>query len=103
MKGKLYFFLFYFFDLRTCSIVKEDGQPEPSYQYLSPNLMERHPNIFSSSTSHTNVIVMTNLKLWNCLPMMQAKVGPTMEPGRGSSLIPAVHKSMSSGLSYSSE
>ena len=29
-------------------MVKEDGQPEPSYQYRSPNLTESHPNIYSS-------------------------------------------------------
>ena len=28
------------------------------------------------------------LKLWNCLPMTQARVGPTMLPGRGLSVIP---------------
>ena len=39
-----------------------------------------------------------NLKLWNCLPMMQAKVGPTMDPGRGTSEMPADHMSMSSTL-----
>ena len=33
-------------------MVKEDGQPEPSYQYLSPNLMERYPNIYSSSLKY---------------------------------------------------
>ena len=33
-------------------MVKDDGQPEPSYQYLSPNLMEMHQNIFNSLTSH---------------------------------------------------
>ena len=32
--------------------------------------------------------------------MMQAKVGPTMEPGRGCSVTPAVHRSMSSGEAY---
>merc|ERR1711970_955368 len=63
----------------NCSRVKEDGQPPFSYQNLSPYL-----------------------KLWNCLPTMQAKVGPTMEPGRGLSVTPAVHKSISSGDSYSS-
>ena len=34
------------------------------------------------------------------MPIIQAKVGPTMEPGRGLSLIPAVHRSRSSGLEY---
>ena len=76
----------------TCSWVKEDGQPPPSYQNLSPYLEEAEFQRTVSLIGHNY------LKLWNCLPMMQAKVGPTMEPGRGRSLMPAVHRSMSSGL-----
>ena len=77
------------------SVSKPDGKV-PKYLIFTA----LQPNIYSSDT---NVIAVLNLKLWNCLPMMQAKVGPTMEPGRGSSLTPAVHRSMSSGLSYISE
>ena len=58
----------------SCSRVKEEGQPPFSYQNLSPWR-----------------------KLWNCLPIRQAKVGPTMLPGSGLSVMPADHRSMSSG------
>ena len=54
----------------SCSREKEDGKLEFSYQNLSPNLM-----------------------LWNDLPITQAKVGPTREPGRGISVIPADQRS----------
>merc|ERR1719189_2047974 len=61
----------------SCSRVKDDGQPPFSYQNLSPCL-----------------------KLWNCFPMRQARVGPTMLPGSGLSVIPADHRSISSGDAY---
>merc|ERR1719189_887508 len=61
----------------SCSRVKDEGQPPFSYQNLSPNL-----------------------KLWNCLPIRQAKVGPTILPGSGLSVIPADQRSRSSGEAY---
>ena len=61
----------------SCSRVKDEGQPPFSYQNLSPCL-----------------------KLWNCLPMRQARVGPTILPGRGLSVMPADHRSISSGEAY---
>ena len=41
-----------------------------------------------------------NLKLWNCLPIRQANVGPTILPGRGLSVMPADQRSRSSGEAY---
>lgn len=61
----------------NCSRVKDEGQPPFSYQNLSPCL-----------------------KLWNCLPMRQARVGPTILPGSGLSVMPADHRSISSGEAY---
>lgn len=54
--------------------VKLDGYPLFSYQNLSPKR--------------------SSLKV---SPIRQAKVGPTMEPGRGLSVTPPLHKSISSG------
>ena len=51
-------------------MVNEEGQPEFSYQYLSPNL-------FAPKHKRSQTNGMENLKLWNCLPMMHANVGPT--------------------------
>ena len=54
LSGKVSFWKYWniFLWFGTCSMVKEDGQPEPSYQYLSPNLTERCQNIYSSTTKY---------------------------------------------------
>ena len=101
-------------DEGTCSWVKEEGHPPPSYQNLSPYLddiinskllqppimklhfwwfknfnikslyysLELSPQLAMSSFQMTmklfgRVSKEKNLKLWNCLPMMHANVGPT--------------------------
>ena len=79
------------------SPVKEEGQPPFSYQNLV-SITPTYEPITIYTLDDCGSDLSPCLKLWKDLPMMQARVGPTMAPGLGTSLTPADQRSISSGL-----